>query len=68
MASEMTAPRENDPGDATTHTSHGDSTHNIESGQAREGGETRWENLPLDPQHVDKLKSSGISPLTAGLR
>ena len=42
--------------------------HNIESGQAREGGETRWENLPLDPQHVDKLKSSGISPLTAGLR
>jgi len=31
MASEMAAPRENDPGDATTHTSHGDSNHNIES-------------------------------------
>ena len=31
MASEMAAPRENGPGDATTHTSHGDSTHNTES-------------------------------------
>ena len=38
------------------------------SSEVGEGGETRWENLPLDPQHVDKLKSSGISPLTAGLR
>ena len=34
-------------------------------GESKEGGETRWEELPLDPQHVDKLKSSGISPLTA---
>jgi hypothetical protein len=32
------------------------------------GSETRWEDLPLDPQHVDKLKSSGISPLMAELR
>ncbi len=28
----------------------------------------RWEDLPLAPQHVDKLKSTGISPLTAKLR
>lgn len=38
------------------------------SGEVGEGGETRWEDLPLDPQHVDKLKSSGISPLMAELR
>jgi|SRR5271156_2298359 hypothetical protein len=31
MASEMAATRENGPGDATTRTSHGDSTHNTES-------------------------------------
>jgi hypothetical protein len=35
------------------------------SGAVGEAGETRWEDLPLDPQHVDKLKSSGISPLAA---
>jgi len=40
-------------GSATRHTSHGDSTHNIESGQAGEGGETRWENLPpVDGQQL----------------
>lgn len=38
------------------------------SGAVGEAGETGWEDLPLDPQHVEKLKSSGISPMTVKLR
>jgi hypothetical protein len=46
--------------------SHSTASHEV--GEGGEGGETCWEDFPLDPQHVDKLRSSGISPLTAKFR
>jgi hypothetical protein len=69
-APDVTMAREDYPG-ATGQNTHSQTT-DTPSGSSRscdgEGGQTRWEDLPLSPKHVAILVASGITPKQAGLR
>jgi Domain of unknown function (DUF3854) len=68
--------KESRPGDNTEATNHQqESPHrqdqaffNSRARGRREGGETCWEDLPLDQEHVAMLVASGITPERARLR